>query len=45
MSTVTPDGTSTLPRLKQRYNDTVRDQLKDDGTKVRSCKKCGKDIA
>jgi large subunit ribosomal protein L5 len=22
--------TSTLPRLKQRYNDTVRDQLKDD---------------
>ncbi len=31
MSTVTPtDGTSTLPRLKQRYNDTVRDQLKAD---------------
>ena len=36
MSTVTPtsgtptDGTSTLPRLKQRYNDTVRDQLKTD---------------
>jgi large subunit ribosomal protein L5 len=25
-----PDGTSTLPRLKQRYNDTVRDQLKAD---------------
>jgi large subunit ribosomal protein L5 len=24
------DGTSTLPRLKQRYNDTVRDQLKAD---------------
>jgi len=23
-------GTSTLPRLKQRYNDTVRDQLKTD---------------
>jgi len=23
-------GTSTLPRLKQRYNDTVRDQLKAD---------------
>ena len=31
MSTVTStDGTSTLPRLKQRYNDTVRDQLKTD---------------
>ena len=36
MSTVTStsgtptDGTSTLPRLKQRYNDTVRDQLKAD---------------
>ena len=31
MSTVTPtNGTSTLPRLKQRYNDTVRDQLKAD---------------
>jgi large subunit ribosomal protein L5 len=24
------DGTSTLPRLKQRYNETVRDQLKAD---------------
>jgi len=31
VSTVTPtDGASTLPRLKQRYNDTVRDQLKAD---------------
>ena len=30
--------TSTLPRLKQCYNDTVRDQLKDDqsprGTRI-----------
>jgi large subunit ribosomal protein L5 len=31
VSTVTStSGTSTLPRLKQRYNDTVRDQLKAD---------------
>ena len=31
MSTDTSTSeTSTLPRLKQRYNDTVRDQLKDD---------------
>src|SRR5262249_12429837 len=28
--TATTNGTATLPRLKQRYNDTVRDQLKDD---------------